>query len=133
VTSANLELVRSIYEDWGRGDFRSLSWAHPDFELVLVDGPNAGRWKGSAAGRAWADTLAVWEDFRTVAEEISELDGARVLVLTQNTGRGKTSGLELGDMETRGANVLHMSGGRVLRLEAYFNRDLALENLSGHH
>jgi ketosteroid isomerase-like protein len=52
-----------------------------------------------------------------------------VLVLTRNTGRGKTSGLELGGMQTRGANLIHVRDGKVVRLEAYFDRDAALARL----
>jgi ketosteroid isomerase-like protein len=129
VTAGNVELVRSIYEDWARGDFSSLDWAAPDFELVLVDGLSPGTWTGAEAGTAWGDLLASWEDFRAVAEEVREIDAERVLVLTKNSGRGKTSGLELGEMETRGANVIHFRDGKVTKLFAYFDRDLALASL----
>jgi ketosteroid isomerase-like protein len=130
VTSPNVELVRAIYSSWELGDFTLVDWADPDIEFVLADGPNPGTWRGLAAmSRAWGSTLAAFDDLRASAEECRDLDEERVLVLTQNSGRGRVSGLELAATGTRGANVFHVRNGRVTRLVAYFSRDRALEEL----
>jgi hypothetical protein len=46
MSSANLDLVRSIYPDWERGDFSHVHWADPEIEFTLADWPDAGTWSG---------------------------------------------------------------------------------------
>jgi ketosteroid isomerase-like protein len=76
--------------------------------------------------RAWA---SAWREVRTQADEYRELDDERVLVLVRRSGSGKTSGLQLEQMRSRGAAVFHVSGGRVTRLVVYVDRDHALGEL----
>jgi ketosteroid isomerase-like protein len=127
---ANLDLVRSIYAAWERGDFSSTEWAHPDIEFVLPDGPDPGTWRGLAVmAKAWRSRLGAWEDFRVEAEEFRELDGERVLVLYHLSGRGKTSGLEIGQVGAKGADLLHVRDGKVTRLVPYWDRERAFADL----
>jgi ketosteroid isomerase-like protein len=128
--SANVELVRSIYAAWERGDFSAADWADPEIETVDADGPAPGSVIGLAAmAEDVRDWLSTWEDLRFEGEEHRELDDERVLVLDDYSGRGKTSGLQLGRMRTKGAHLFHIRGGKVTKLVAYFDRERALADL----
>jgi ketosteroid isomerase-like protein len=128
--SENLDLVRSIYAAHGRGDFSSGEWAHPEIEFVITEGIEAGRWTGVAAmAEAWRDYLGAWKHYRVEAEEFRELDGERVLVLYHLSGRGKTSGLEIGQVGAKGADLLHVRDGKVTRYVVYWDRERALADL----
>ena len=128
--SANLDLVRSIYAAWERGDQSSVEWAHPEIEFVMVGGPSPGTWTGLAGiAEAARDFVSAWEDLRTEAEEYRELDDEQVLVLDHRSGRGKTSGLELSQIRTQGAHLCHIRDGKVTRLVRYMDRDRALADL----
>jgi ketosteroid isomerase-like protein len=127
--SENLDLVRSIYADWGRGDFSRSDWADPEIELVSVDGPAPGAVKGLAeAGASWRSNLDAFENFRTVLEDCRQLDDERVLALTRFSGRGKRSGVELPEAWGRGAGLFHIREGKVIKGVNY-DRDRALADL----
>jgi ketosteroid isomerase-like protein len=128
--SENLDLVRSIYADWERGDYSRADWAHPEIEFTMVDGPSPGRWTGpSGMARGYRDFLAAWADHRAQTEEYQQLDDRRILVFTYATGRGKTSGMELGPGWTRVVSLFELSDAKVTRLVIYMEPDRALADL----
>jgi hypothetical protein len=52
--SENLDLVRSIYADWERGDFSQVEWADLEIEYTGVDGLLPGTSRGiQAMGAGW--------------------------------------------------------------------------------
>src|SRR2546428_5614828 len=70
VVSANLDLVRSIYAAWERGDWSSAPWAHVEIEFVAADGPDPGKSIGVAAmTERWRQWVSAWEDYRSEADE----------------------------------------------------------------
>jgi ketosteroid isomerase-like protein len=129
-SSPNEEFVRSICAPWAIGDFSDVDWAHPSIEYELADGPSPGCWSGRAAmERAFRGVLNAYAEYHVVAEEIYELDDERVLVLHSYRGKGRTSGVEVGDIRARGADLFHITAGKVTRLALYWEREHALAAL----
>jgi hypothetical protein len=130
MSQENVEIVRSIAEDWAQGDFGSSWWAHPDVEFVHADGPAPSRWTGLAGlaegTRAW---LAPWQDLRWDVDEYRELDDKRVLVLCRFEGRGKASGVELAQMHAKGATLFCVRDSKVTKIVLYLDRERAFADL----
>ena len=130
--SENLDLVRSIYADWERGNYFA-GWGErfdPNAELVIADGPEPGAWRGPRGLLEGAQIiLKAWEDLRSRAQEYRVLDAERILVLVSFIGRGRASGLEVEQTLGRGASVFHVHGGQVRKLVLYWDRDRALADL----
>ena len=128
--SENLDLVRSICSAWERGDFAASDWADPEIESGWADGPAPGSRIGVAAmAESERDFLNAWADVRLTIGEYRELDGQRVLVFIHASGRGKTSGLDLGQMGKTAACLFDIRDGKVTRLINYWDRDRALADL----
>jgi ketosteroid isomerase-like protein len=128
--SENLDLVRSIFADWERGEFGRDDWVDPDIEFVIADGPDARTLKGvRAMAVVWREFLNAWTGYGVQADNIRELGDGTVLAVVHTLGRGKTSGVELARTGMKGANVFDVDGGKVTRLAIYFDQARALEDL----
>jgi ketosteroid isomerase-like protein len=123
-----LDIVRSIYADWERGDFSSAAWADPEIEFAFAGGPEPGSWRGLVGmAEGYREWLRAWEGFRAKPEEYLVLDGERILVLVRNSGRGRMSGLELEERSV--ANLFQLRRGKVIRVIVYLDRGLAFAEL----
>jgi ketosteroid isomerase-like protein len=128
--SENLDLVRSVYASWKRGELKPHEWADPEIELVFADGPSPGTWTGVAGMiEGWRDFFGDFEDYYTEPFELRELDDERVLVFDSVRGRAKTTGVDLAQISPKGADVWHVRNDKVTKIVLYFDRDRALADL----
>ena len=128
--SPNVDLVRSIYAGWERGDWSSAAWADEQVEFVAAEGP----WAGSVAGKpamahTWREWLEAWEDARATPDAFHDLGDGKVLALHTWNARGKASGLAVERMEAKSAVLFHVSDGKVTKLVAYQDRERAFADL----
>jgi ketosteroid isomerase-like protein len=130
--SEHLDLVRSIYAAWERGDYSSAAWAHPDIEYAIV---HAGGFAHvTAHGRsemreAARTNIEAWASLRIMAEEYRAIGSERVLVLDEVRGRGKRSGLDIRHLGQGSAHLFQLQDGMVTRLVLYEDRRRALADL----
>jgi ketosteroid isomerase-like protein len=130
MSQENVDLVRSIYADWERGEFGATQWADPDIEFVFDGGPSPGTQTGLAdTAEAMRDFIDAWSDFRVKAEDYRELDEERVLVLSNLGGSGKASRLSLGQMRSEKCELFQVRSGKVVRLVIYWDRERAVADL----
>jgi ketosteroid isomerase-like protein len=128
--SENLDLVRSIYAEWERGNFGSVEWADPEIEWIMTGGPTPGSSRGLAGmAEGWLEFLSAWEWYRVEADEYRELGDGRVLVLIRCSAGGKTSGLKLGQVRTDSATVFEIRDGKAVKLSIFLDREHALADL----
>jgi ketosteroid isomerase-like protein len=121
--SDNVELVRSIYADWSRGE---MALDRFDPEIVMVESsaiPGAPSAHGLDAVRRYIESFPrYWREIRIEPQECVDA-GDRVIVVARLVGRGRSSGVEV---ERTWAYVWTLRNGKALRMEAYADRDEAL-------
>jgi ketosteroid isomerase-like protein len=126
----NADLIRPIYDEWGRGNWQPrfeiyhprMEWGWSD-DFVGLAGVYEDHDTPNPRLRAW---LSEWEHWRAEADEYLEI-GDYVVVLASYYGRGKGSGAEI---RQEGAHVFKLCNGKVVRLEIFANRAKAMESVA---
>lgn len=124
MAAADVEFLREVYEEWGRGDFSRAFFDEGIISeargFVDMDSGQRGREQVLDAQRKW---LQQWErPFAIDADEFIDA-GELVVVLIRWRGRGRGSGAEV---EAEGAHVWELRGGKAVRWDIYRDRDDAL-------
>ena len=128
MSEENVEIVRRVYEGWSRGDFSETELFDPEIEFEMIDWPHPAKSRGiEAMAETWLATLAAWEDFRAVPDEVID-HGDNVLVFNSISGRGRGSGA---DVSALTATVWTVQGGSVVRLALYWDTARAREAVEG--
>jgi hypothetical protein len=100
--------------------------------LTAADGPAPDSHTGLAGmAKAWRGFLKTWEDLRAQPEEYREIDDERVLVYVRDRGRGKASGMEVGQIvgTEDGVILSVIRDAKVVNLVNYFHRERALADV----
>ena len=128
MSQENVKLVREAFEAFLAGDLdKTAQLVDPELEF---HGTVGGLQEGQVAhGQSEidetfeAEDLEAWEERRLEAEEFIDA-GDDVVVLLHEYRRGRGSGVEL---ELKTAVVVAVSGGRLVRIQGYLDRDAALK------
>jgi ketosteroid isomerase-like protein len=127
--SANLDLVRSIYDAWGRGGFSSAERAAPQIQYINT-GVHDQAWLGrDGMLEGFRDWIRVWSDWTVIAEQYLEPDANRVLVRFESSRPMRASGPEAERLSLRGATLFDVRDDMVTRIVQYADRDRAFADL----
>ena len=78
---------------------------------------------------AFRDSINAVDGWGVIADGYRDLGGGRVLVRHRITGRGKSSGIDLAQLNTNGATLFEVSSGKVVEIIQYTDRDHAFTDL----
>jgi ketosteroid isomerase-like protein len=125
MSQRNVDMVGQAYVALNDGDWEALfDSAHPDFEMTLARGPEAGTHRGPEAVKALIeDQRAAFEVWRIKPEEFIEQDD-QVVAFIALTLRPKASSAEF---QIRIANLWTLRDGKLVSMHGFPEREKALE------
>jgi ketosteroid isomerase-like protein len=127
MSQENVEVVRQIYECWGRGDFRAGGELYDPYVLLVLrpEFPEAGAYCGPDEIRKYMreDFLADFESAVIAGEEFLDA-GDSVVVRVSQQATGPESRAPVG---MRYYQIWTFRGRSVIRIESVMERTDALE------
>jgi ketosteroid isomerase-like protein len=126
MSQEKVEVMRRIFDDSGRGDFRAAAERFDPHVLLVLrpEFPDAGLYVGPAEiAKYTRDLLASWESFVMEGEDFVDA-GDSVVVQIRQRGVGVSSGVVT---EVRYFQVWTFRGDAIIRIESIREREQALE------
>ena len=127
MSQENVEIIRRVLQAASCGDVAAAKdLTGPDIQLDSVFGSVEGGWYQGHSGieRWFADVADTWEMFEQTPERFIEIDQQRTIALTRVRGKGRGSGIEIGEHT---ASIWTVRDGRVVGIETHRSLDEALE------
>ena len=124
----DVELVKSAFETWNRGEIDAfVDCTSEDVAWLEV----SGRPEGGATERIGRERLReglkslfdAWESYYVDVERIEEA-GDRILAIVREVARGRASGVEI---DGRWGYLITVENGEMVRIEAYRDPAMALQ------
>jgi ketosteroid isomerase-like protein len=126
MSEENADIVRRAYEVFREGGIEAAAeLLDPGIEwLPPKDSPHAATYRGPEGVKSEVQEFTgPFEDYDWEPREFIDA-GDRVVVIGYHRGRGRQSGVEIGQEET---HVWTLRQGRIVRLEMFHDRDEAFE------
>jgi ketosteroid isomerase-like protein len=120
----NLDVARRAFADLRSRRFDGDAW-DPDVEVINAEG-----WVIETAyhghdglGRWWEDLAEAFGDFDIELEEVTEVDGERVLTTQRFVGHFRTTDIPF---DGQWASILTIRDGRVVRAQGFLSKRRAM-------
>jgi ketosteroid isomerase-like protein len=126
MSQENVEIVRRVYERWGKGDFRVDTELYDPWVVLVLrpEFPDAGAYLGlDGIGGYMRRFLEGWDHLVIEGEELIAA-GDSVVAGVHQQASGKGSGAPV---DMRYFQLWTFRGGAVIRLESVREREEALE------
>ena len=130
MSQENVEKAREFIAAYNRRDFdAAVESFDPEIEWVLPERQSSDSCRGpDEVKRFWKGLDETFDELKLLPQEFVDA-GDRVATRLRHYGRGKRSGVELGEVGAKGAHIFHVRDRKVVKRVFYMDRDRALGDI----